>query len=95
MAQLPTGLGLPQMQTQWKALLDPLLADPLAGFSILRNVQLNTGSNVINHLLGRQMVGWIIVDNNAAVVPYRTAALNGQTLTLTVGAPCIVNIGVF
>ncbi len=95
MAQLPLGLGLPQTQTQWAAILNPVIAAPMTGVKILPNISLVTGANVINHLLGQQMQGWLIVDNNSAAVPYRTAPLNAKTLTLTVGAPCVVSIGVF
>lgn len=62
---------------------------------MLEQVALGTGVNVINHLLQRNMQGWFIADINAAVVPYRTAPFNNLTLTLTVSAPCVVNIYVF
>jgi hypothetical protein len=75
--------------------LNPIISLPLSSASILSNIKLKTGSNTINHGLGRNMQGWGIVDINAAVVPYRSAPMNGLTLTLTASAPCTVNILVF
>jgi hypothetical protein len=95
MAQLPLGMPIPILQTRWKALLDPLLANPLNSVGVLEGVKLASGPNVINHLLGRTMQGWQILDINAAVIPYRSAPFNDLTLTLTCSAPCTVNIGVF
>lgn len=95
MAQLPINLPVPLMQTKWASQLNPVLANPLNSVSILKNVDLLTGANIINHLLGREMQGWMILDIDAAVVPYRSAPFNNLTLTLTASAPCTVNIGVF
>jgi len=75
--------------------LNPIVAAPQSSGRILKNIPLTTGSNAINHGLGRNMQGWSIVDINAAVTPYRSAPLNALTLTLTASAPCTVSIEVF
>lgn len=89
---LPLQLTLPLMQTQWASYLNPLLANPLSQGVFLPNVQLATGVNVINHLLGRKMQGWLITDINAAVTVFRSAALNNLTLTLTASGPAVVSL---
>ena len=49
------------LQTKWKAQLDPLLAAPQVGGSILTQQKLVSGSNVLNHGLGQKLQGWYIV----------------------------------
>ena len=52
---------LRMMQDRWKSALDPVLAMPIAGGLILQNVTLASGSNTVNHLLGRKLRGWFPV----------------------------------
>lgn len=92
---LPLKLSLDMMQTKWKSQLDPVLANPMTNISILKNVQLKSGSNVINHLLGQMQQGWILTDIQGAVTVYRSAPFNEFTLTLISSADVTVNIGVF
>lgn len=94
---LPLNLNLSQMATRWKALLDPLLGDPTNNSSILTNVNLINGTNVINHKLGRVQQGWYITDQQGVASIYRpnTAPFNNLTLTLVSSAAVVVSIGVF
>jgi hypothetical protein len=94
-AQLAQRLTPTQMQQQWAAQLNPLLTNPVNNSSIITNVQLKIGVNVINHLLGRIQQGWSLTDKQAACNPYRSAPFNDLTLTLTSDAVAIVNIEVF
>ena len=93
---LPLNLPLSTMQTRWKSDLDPLLANPLNGISILDVILIN-GSNVINHKLGRTMQGWFPVDVQGPATIYRptTSPFNSLTLTLISSAAVAVSIGVF
>jgi uncharacterized protein (AIM24 family) len=93
--QLPVKLAFPQMITRWASILNPLIANPLNNASILLNVKLSVGVNVINHLLGEQQQGWFLVDKQGAGDVYRTAPFNDKTLTLTSTAAITVDIGVF
>jgi hypothetical protein len=95
MANLAQKLPLDQMQTKWAAQINPVLASPTNNSSILEGVKLVSGVNVINHLLGRPMQGWIITDINAAITVYRSAPMNNLTLTLTASGAATVNIEVF
>lgn len=100
---LPTFLTKPEtiakdfilMQSNWASQIDPIITNPLNKANILNNVALANGVTVINHLLGRMMQGWFIVDITGAATIYRSAAMNNLTLTLTSNAAVTVNIGVF
>lgn len=83
------------LETSWKSKLDPIIANPITNMSILKNVQLIMGTNVINHLLGVTQQGWIIVDQQGPGNVYRSAPFNNLTLTLTSSAAVLVSIGVF
>src|SRR4051812_13470969 len=83
------------LQTQWRSILNPFLANPLNEVSILEGIHLINGVTVINHKLNRMQQGWFLTDLNGAAQIYRSAALNDKTLTLTSNAAVIVNIGVF
>lgn len=95
MAILPINLPAPLMQTRWASLLNPVLVNPTNNISIVKDVSLAIGDNVINHLLGQKMQGWFLVDINAASTIYRSQPMNDLTLTLNSSAVCTVSIGVF
>jgi len=71
-----------QMQTVWAATLNPVLANPATNSSILKNVALASGTNNINHLLGRKLQGWRLVRQRSAASVYDNQD-NNQTPTLT------------
>lgn len=83
------------MQNQWGAKINPLLANPSLQNLILKDIVLASGSNVINHKLGRKMQGWRIVDRDSAATVYRSAPLNDLTLTLTASAAVTISLEVF
>jgi hypothetical protein len=83
------------MQKQWMSQLNPLLGNILTQGSLLPMQKLVNGSTMFNHYLGKQMTGWILVDQNALANIYRSAPLNSQTLTLTSSAPCTVSLWIF
>jgi hypothetical protein len=84
-----------QANPLWASTLNPIIANPLNGTTILKSIELTNGVTVVNHLLGRLMQGWFIVDINAAATIYRSQPMNNLTLTLTSSAAVTVNIGVF
>jgi hypothetical protein len=83
------------LQTSWSAQLNPLLKDPLNNGLLLKSVPLASGSNVINHRLGRMLQGWYVVDINAAITIYRSAPKSALTLTLTASGTATVDLFVF
>jgi hypothetical protein len=92
---LPLKLPWDTAQTRWKSQIDPLLSSPMGSVSILKNVVLVTGDNVINHLLGKTQQGWFLTDTQGSSVVFRTAPFNQLTLTLNASAPVVVSIAVF
>lgn len=83
------------MQTKWASMLNPLLNKPLSTSGILKSIALTTGTNVINHKLGRVQQGWIIADIDGAAQIYRSEPFNDKQLTVVTSAPCIVTLIVF
>lgn len=83
------------MQSTWASQINPVLANPLVNGQLLTGQALINGVTVVNHLLSRQMQGWIIVDQDAAANIYRSAPLNTQTLTLTSNAATTIALWVF
>ncbi len=95
MAQLGTQLTFPLMLTKWSSILNPLIANPINNVSVLSDIKLLTGTNVINHLLGKNQQGWMVVDIQGPATVYRSAPFNNKTLTLTSSADVMVSIGVY
>lgn len=86
------------MQNKWASILNPLLGSPSIQTSILNNVILINGVNTINHLLGRNLVGWRIVRKRTSADIYDqqdTNSMPNLTLILVSDAPCSVDIEVF
>lgn len=86
------------MQNSWATQLNPLLANPALKSIILKNVLLVTGSNTINHKLGRKLQGWKIVRQRAAASLYDDQDANQQpalTLILVANTPVSVDIECF
>lgn len=86
------------MQSSWATQLNPLLTNQSLQSSILKNVTLSVGSNVINHLLSRTLVGWRIIRQRGAASIYDTQDSNQTpqlTLTLVSDALVVVDLEVF
>ncbi len=86
------------MQTKWSGQLSPLIANPITQGIILSQVHLINGDLVINHSLGRKLVGWIIIGIGAAATIYDKQATNQTpdlTLVLNSSAATTVNLYVF
>lgn len=95
---LTQGLNLQQMQNTWASQLNPLLATPIIDGNLLEGIDISSGSNVVNHKLGRKLRGWIIVRIDGVAVIYDTQATNQTpelTLTLTSDAAVTVSLWVF
>ena len=92
---LPQKMPWELAQTKWASALDPVLRNLLIQGVLISNVNIKTGVNVINTLLGRKQIGYIITDINAAAMIYRSAPLNNLTLTLTSDADCVISLWVY
>lgn len=86
------------MQTGWAQQLNPVIELPINSGILLKNVSLITGSNIVNHKLGRKLQGWIITRIRANETIYDTQDLNSTpqlNLLLTSSGNVIVDLLVF
>ena len=93
-----TSRELSQLQTTWASQLNPVLQLPLTQGIILSDVKLVAGANVINHLLGRKLQGWVPVRVRSSATFFDTQDANTSpqlTLQLTASANCVVDLLVF
>jgi hypothetical protein len=93
---LPQKLPLDLMQVAWAKEIDPMLNSILIrGGLHITNIEIKTGVNVINHLLNRKQLGYIITDINDSAILYRSKPFNNKTLTITSDKDCTVSLWVF
>lgn len=86
------------LQNSWASQLNPLLDNPSLKSIILENIVLTSGTNVVNHKLGRKLQGWRIVRQRSAASVYDNQDANQQpalTLVLVSSANVSVNLEVF
>jgi hypothetical protein len=87
-----------QMSTKWAAILNPVLQNPLNQASILKNISLSAGANIVPHMLGAALQGWYIIRQRAPSQIYDTQDSNPTpaiTLTLQASTPVVVDLAVF
>jgi hypothetical protein len=92
--KLPQKLSMDQMTTRWAAILNPILSNPTLDSSLLQNIILTTGNNVINHKLGRPLQGWHPVRFHGSFAQLYDTQDTNQTpqLTLNLNASAGVTI---
>lgn len=86
------------LQNNWSSQIDPVLTQPLNDSILLKNVSLASGTNQINHKLGRKLQGWFIVRQRSAGSVFDTQDSNQHpelTLLLTASAAIVVDLLVF
>lgn len=86
------------LQTNWSALLDPILGRKQNQSNILSGVALANGTTVVNHLLGRKLAGWKIILQDASASVFDNQSTNQTpelTLILVSNAATTVSIEVF
>lgn len=96
---MSTNTQMTQMQNLWSTQLDPVIQNLLVNGRLIRNQTLIAGANVVNHGLGRSLVGWYVTrlrDGFAQI--YDTQDSNSMpslTLNLNSNAPVSVDLWVF
>ena len=95
MTTLPQKLPLDRMQVQWASILNPILLNPSTNLTLLPNIQLKSGVNLINTKLGQMQQGWIITDQQGPATIYRSQPFNDTTLYLTSSAAVTISLAVF
>ena len=87
------------MQTQWANSLNPVIDLPLNSALIINDISLSTGSNVINHRLGRKLQGWMVTRmKNSFVQIYdqqSTNTMTDKTLVLNSSGAGLIDLLVF
>lgn len=83
------------LQSRWKSIIDPLLSTPYLNGLVIRDVELQIGTNAVNHLLGRVQQGWVITDVNGGAQIYRSKAFNDKALWLVSDAAVTINLWVY
>lgn len=95
---LPLVQPASQQDTRWKALIDPVLVNPILAGQQLDNISLVSGTNSINHGLGRKLQGYFIVRNDSATTFHDTQASNASpelTLNLIASGSATVSLWVY
>lgn len=87
-----------QLQQNVEQVLNPLLGQPLNSGNILTSISLNSGSNTIDHKLGRKLQGWFTVRVRSSATIFDTQDSNPTpqlNLLLTASANVVVDLFVF
>lgn len=87
--------SLSLVQTKYRSILNPFLSNPLNNKTIIFDIPISVGKNVINHGLGHMQTGWTLIDVNSSMTLYRSAPFNSSTLTLTASATGTISLEVF
>lgn len=98
MQLLPQMQTLAQLSTKWAAILNPLVKNPSNNRLILKNIQLTTGTNVINHRLQQALQGWNPIRIRSAATFYDLQDSNQTpdlTLVLVSSANVTIDLEVF
>jgi len=74
--------------------VNPLLNNPLLDGVLLEEVVLLTGDNVVNHTLGRPLIGWIVTRRRASATIYDNQDANTGTPNLTLVLNSSANVTV-
>lgn len=90
--------ALSLLQTRWAQLINPVISLPMVNQNTLKNVSLKTGTNSVNHLLGRNLQGWFLIRQRASASIYDNQDNNIHpdiSLTLVTSADVVVDLVVF
>lgn len=93
-----TERSLSLIQDNLASAIDPLLKLPLSDSNLLEGIVLESGTNLINHKLGRPLRGWVVVRKNADESIYddqENNALPAQKLSLVSSGDVTVDLIVF
>lgn len=83
------------LQTNWSALLDPLLGRRQNQSNVLSDIDLAIGLNTVNHKLGRKLQGWKIVLQDAHASIYDAQNTNQTTeLTLELISDAVTTVSI-
>lgn len=88
-----------QLQENVEQVLSPIIDKEILDGILIKDVQLVTGQdNIVSHLLGRDLVGWIVTrqKSNAVVWDSQDSSTSkSRTLTLNCSANVTISLWVF
>lgn len=85
-----------QLQQGIKQAVDPVLGNPICNGNIVLNQVFQIGQNVVNHGLGRDLIGWIPIGQNVAASFYDNQASNAQPQrTLLLVSSAVVTASIY
>jgi len=73
----------------------PLLRNPLLDGIVLKDITVPAAGSLIEHKLGRDVIGWFIVDQSANVVVWRESYKNNSFIKLKSSVDCTVSLYIF
>lgn len=91
MSSLSTNLNWDLAKNRWPSQLNPLLQNPICNGNILPDIKLSPGVNVINHLLGYNLSGYLIIQKSANASIYDNQ-INNQTPRTTLVLVSDINV---
>lgn len=81
---------------KWAATLNPLLANLLVQGHVLDGVALASGATTVNHGLGRDLVGYLVILKNANVTIWDSQSTNQRpNLTLILNSSGTVTVSLY
>ena len=81
------------LQTTWARLIEPVISRAQNNSTILEDVELESGDNIIKHTLNRKLQGWRIVRIRAAAMIYDKQDDNANpTVNLVLNSSAAVTI---
>ncbi len=90
---LPLGLPPHQMESTWKAQIDPVLNCPIIdGIPLLNIVLVANTPKTLNHSLSRPQRGYFITYQNANANIWVTQPFNSQTITIEASANVTISL---
>lgn len=99
LAKLPvfqtTDKNIQLLQNSWSSVLNPALQKEVLNSLVLKNIQLVSGNNTVNHLLGRTLQGWTLVRQRGSATVYDVQDTNPRPeLTLILNASTSVSVDI-
>lgn len=79
----PESYELDKVQRNVNDWTNQLTTNPLLSGTLIENITITTGNNVINHKLNRNIRGWIVTDTDSNITLYKASTQTIPTRTLT------------
>ena len=94
----PTTYDFVQLQNDLYNFVNFIVSNKQFDSAILSDQTVTAGTNLIRHKLGRKIIGWYVIDTNAAVTLYRDYTSTEDlytTLPLVADASATISLLVF